>query len=92
MKKMKSWEIRENVEPMVIWMTDAVIRKARKAISEKDILYRYPKETPNYNKPEIEMASPILFRIFEYCEADLRNALILHSLSDLLASSDNFPL
>lgn len=76
MKKMSSCEIRENVEPMIIWMTDAVIRKARKAISGKDILCPYPKEIADYNKPEVEMASAILFRTFDYCEADLRYALI----------------
>ena len=76
MKKMSLCEIRENVEPMIIWMTDAVIRKARKAISGKDILCPYPKEIADYNKPEVEMASAILFRTFDYCEADLRYALI----------------
>ena len=76
MKKMISSEIRENVEPMVIWMTDAVIRKARIAISGKDALCPYPKEIADYNKPEVEMASAVLFRTFNYCEADLRYALI----------------
>lgn len=76
MKRMTSTEIRKTVAPMVIWMVDATIRKARKAVTGKDICCRYPKETPNYNKPEVEMASAILFRTFDYCEADLRKAII----------------
>lgn len=76
MERMNAKEIREKVEPMVIWMADATIKKARAAISGKDVFCRYPKETPDYNKPEVEMASAILFRTFNNCEYELREALI----------------
>lgn len=76
MLRMNAEEIRAAVSPMVIWMASATIKNARRAISGKDALCRYPKETPDYNKPEVEMASAILFNTFGYCEADLRQALI----------------
>lgn len=77
MERMSAKQIRETIDPMVVWMADATIKKARAAISGKDAFCRYPKETPNYNKPEVEMASAILFRTFESCEYEIRQALIL---------------
>lgn len=69
-------EVRGAVAPMVIWMATAAIKEARKAITGSDPLCRYPKETPNYNKPEVEAASAVLFNAFEYCEHEIRQALI----------------
>lgn len=74
--KMNVSEVRETVAPMVIWMATAAIKEARKAITGGSPLCRYPKETPDYNKPEVETASAILFNTFEYCEFEIRQALI----------------
>lgn len=71
---MTSAEIREQVSPMVIWMADAAIREARRAIAGKtgwDDINRQP-----YNLPEVEMAGEVLFNMFATCSASIRIALI----------------
>ena len=66
--------IREQVPPMVIWMADATIRSARRALMGEtgwnDI------KRSDYNLPEVEMASAVLFNMFETYEAAIRDALI----------------
>ena len=71
---MKAQEIRERVAPMVIWMADATIRNARRALTGntgwKDV------NRSDYNLPEVEMASSVLFNMFWTYEAAIRQALI----------------
>lgn len=67
-------EIRSQVSPMVIWMADAAIREARRAIVGEtgwDDIKRRP-----YNLPEVEMAGEVLFRMFATCSASIKIALI----------------
>ena len=74
MKSLTAEEIRQSVSPMVIWMADATIREARKALTDHT---GWPKiNRADYNLPEVEMASAILFRMFETFEAAIRQALI----------------
>lgn len=75
---MTSKEIREQVSPMVIWMADAAIRHARRAIK-----YRTGSEDVKchlynllYNLPEVEMAGEVLFRMFNACSASIKEALL----------------
>ncbi|MFA7636413.1 MAG: hypothetical protein WCX81_01475 [Monoglobales bacterium] len=67
-------EIRETVNPMVIWMADAVIREARKAITG-NTGWNDVKRSP-YNLPEVEMAGQILHRMFDTYAAAIKNALL----------------
>lgn len=67
-------EIRANVPPMAIWMADAAICEARKALTGK-IGWCDVQRAP-YNLPEVEMAGEILFRMFNACAADIRFALL----------------
>ena len=74
MKSLTAEEIRQSVSPMVIWMADATIREARKALTDHT---GWPKiNRADYNLPEVEMASAILFNLFETFEAAIRYALI----------------
>lgn len=71
---MTSNEIRAEVSPMVIWMADAAIRAARRAICKQtgwDDVKR-----ADYNLPEVETASTVLFNMFGTYEAAIRMALI----------------
>jgi len=71
---MTSKEIRNQVSPMVIWMADAAIREARKAITGNtgwNDVKRHP-----YNSPEVEMAGGVLFRMFDAITAVIKNALL----------------
>ena len=68
---MTSAEIRRKVSPMVIWMADAAIRMACKAVNNN-------KDTLNaHNIPEVETAGEVLFRMFHACNYDIENALIV---------------
>lgn len=59
---------------MVIWMADATIRQARKALTHKT---GWPDvKRADYNLPEVEMASAVLFNMFGTFEAAIRYALI----------------
>jgi len=71
---MTSKEIRENVSPEVIWMADATIREARKAVAGKTG-WSDVKRNP-YNLPEVEMAGQVLFRLFDTCTAAIKVALL----------------
>lgn len=71
---MTSTEIREKVSPMAIWMADATIRQARRAITG-NTGWRDVKRHP-YNLPEVEMAGEVLFRMFDTFSAAIRDALI----------------
>lgn len=71
---MTSTEIRETVSPMVIWMADAAIREARKAVAGKTG-WNDVKRNP-YNLPEIEMAGEVLFNLFNTFPAAIRRALL----------------
>lgn len=71
---MTSKEIRGAVSPIVIWMADATIREARKAIAGKTG-WKDVKRNP-YNLPEVEMAGQVLFRMFHTYPAAIRNALL----------------
>lgn len=63
-------EIRFEVTPMVIWMADAAIREARRAITDnKGPLH-------SYNLPEVEVASEVLFRVFQTFTAAIKSALL----------------
>lgn len=74
---MTAEEIRAQVSPMVIWMADAAIRQARKAITTKSILCCYDWENVHHtNKPEVETASEVLFHLFSACTADVKKALV----------------
>lgn len=71
---MTAQEIRESVPSMVIWMADAAIRQARKAITGKtgwNDINRNP-----YNMPEVEMAGEILFRMFHTFTGAIKDALL----------------
>ena len=71
---MTASEIRNEVTSMVIWMADAAIREARKAIVGKtmwDDVKRQP-----YNLPEVEMAGEILFNMVHACSASIRIAIL----------------
>jgi len=67
-------EIRKTVSPMVIWMADAVIREARKAITG-NTGWNDVKRSP-YNLPEVEMAGQVLGRMFDTYAAAIKNALL----------------
>lgn len=66
---MESIKIREAVSPMVIWMADAAIRKACSAINDSNLKLPHP-----YNR--IDGESEVLFRMFDICAADAKNALM----------------
>lgn len=71
---MTSNEIRSQVSPMVIWMADATIRQARRAITGKtgwNDVKRHP-----YNRPEVEMAGHVLFNMFDTFSAAIMDALL----------------
>lgn len=73
-KSMTAQELREALPPVAIWMADATIRQARKALCGctgwPDV------KRADYNLPEVEMASGILFNLFATFEAAIRMALI----------------
>lgn len=71
---MTSQEIRTQVSPMIIWMADATIREARRAITG-NTGWNDVKRSP-YNLPEVEMAGEVLFRMFDACSASIRIALL----------------
>jgi len=71
---MTSNDIRTQVSPMVIWMADAAIREARKAITG-NTGWNDVKRNP-FNLPEVEMAGEILFRMFDTFTTAIRDALI----------------
>ena len=59
---------------MVIWMADATIREARRAIAGKT---SWPKpKCHDLNLPEVEMAGEILFRMFETYSMAIMDALV----------------
>ena len=67
-------DIRAEASPMVIWMADATIREARRAITGKT---GWPKpDRADYNLPEVEMAGKILFNMFGTWEAAIKTALL----------------
>lgn len=67
-------EIRNELPPVAIWMADATIRQARRAICGRT---GWPEIKRNpYNLPEVEMASAVLFRLFETFEAAIRYAIM----------------
>ena len=59
---------------MTIWMADATIREARRAIAGLTGWNDVRRAT--YNLPEVEMAGKILFRMFTACEADIIMAIL----------------
>lgn len=67
---MTAKEIRIEVTPMVIWMADAAIREARKAITDNN------GHLHSYNLPEVEVASEVLFRVFQTFTAAIKHALL----------------
>lgn len=67
---MTAKEIRLEVTPMVIWMADVAIRKARKAITDNTGPHH------SYNLPEVEMASEILFRMINTFTGAIKDALL----------------
>ncbi len=71
---MTAKEIRTEVAPMAIWMADAAIREARKAITG-NTGWSDVKRNP-YNLPEVEMAGEILFRMFNTFVAAIKDALL----------------
>lgn len=73
---MMTAEIRTNVPKMAIWMADAAIREARRAITGNIEPWREQSKRAPYNLPEVEMAGRVLFNMFNACEADIRLALI----------------
>ncbi len=73
-KSMTAADIRKEVSPMVIWMADATIREARRAIAGKT---NWPKpKCHDLNLPEVEMAGEILFRMFETYSMAIMDALV----------------
>lgn len=63
-------EIRLEVTPMVIWMADAAIREARRAINyNKGPLH-------SYNLPEVDVATAVLFKMFNTFPAAIKEALL----------------
>lgn len=66
--------IREQVSPMAIWMADATIRQARRALTGctgwSDVK-RHP-----MNLPEVEMAGEVLFRMFYTFPMAVKGALV----------------
>ena len=71
---MTAKEIRDSVQPMVIWMADAVIREARRALTGctgRPKLKRHP-----MNLPEVEMAGEVLFRMFNTFPMAVKGALV----------------
>lgn len=71
---MTTQEIRKTVNPMTIWMADAVICEARKAITG-NTGWNDIKRSP-YNFPEVEMAGQVLGRLFNTYAAAIKNALL----------------
>lgn len=71
---MTTQEIRKTVNPMIIWMADAVICEARKAITG-NTGWNDIKRSP-YNFPEVEMAGQVLGRMFNTYAAAIKNALL----------------
>ena len=67
-------KIREQTPPMVLWMADATIREACKALNGG--LGRDDVKCDPYNLPEMNMAGEILFQIFVVCAYDVKMALI----------------
>lgn len=67
-------EIREQVPAMAIWMADATIRNARRALTHNTGWHDIKRH--DYNLPEVEMASSVLFNMFNTYEAAIREALI----------------
>lgn len=70
---MTSEEIRNRVSPMTIWMADAAVRQARKAISGKT---SFGSTLNPYNRPEVDGAAEVLFRTFHACTANIKEALM----------------
>ena len=83
---MTSEEIRKQVSPMVIWMADAAVRQARKAITNNTL----PKSTLHpYNRPAVHAAAEVLFCMFHACTADIKSALM--EMPDQLDGVVNVP-
>ncbi len=71
---MNTDELRKELPPVAIWMADAAIRQARKALCGKT---GWPKpDRSDYNLPEVEMAGAVLFRLFHTYQAAIESALI----------------
>lgn len=73
---MTAAEIRMNAPPMAIWMADAAIREARRAITGNIPPWGERLTLAPYNRPEVEIAGRVLFRMFHACESHIRMALI----------------
>ena len=67
-------EIRSQFPPIAIWMADAAIREARKAVTGKTGWHDV-KRSP-YNLQEVEMAGAVLFSMFDTYVAAIKYALI----------------
>ena len=67
-------EIRAQFPPVAIWMADATIREARRAITG-NTGWQDVKRSP-YNLPEVEMAGEVLFRMFNTYSAAIKTALL----------------
>ena len=70
---MTSEGIRKQVSPMVIWMADAAVRQARRAITNKTL---FRSVLNPYNRPEVDTAAEVLFCMFNTCTADIKGALL----------------
>lgn len=74
-RKITPEEVRAQVPPMAIWMADAVIREACRALSGKtgwNDVHRSP-----LNLPEVEMAGEIMCRMFaNVSRINIKDALI----------------
>ena len=71
---MTAADIRKEVSPMVIWMADATIREARRAITGNTS--RPQPKCSVYNLPEAEMAGEILSRMIDTYPAAITDALV----------------
>lgn len=80
-------EIRAQFPPLAIWMADAAIREARKAVAGKTG-WQDVKRSP-YNLPEVEMAGEVLFRMFNTYTAAIKGALL--SMPEEMDGMISFP-
>lgn len=83
---MTATEIRKEVSKMTIWMADAAIRSARRAIVWNS---EGQKETNSQNLPEVETASSVLFCMFHATEFDIKEALV--SMQEKMDGVADFP-
>lgn len=82
-------EIRAQFPPVAIWMADATIREARRALTGNtgwnDV------KRADYNLPEVEMAGAVLSRMFNTYPAAVRFALLaMPQEMDGLHASGNY--